>query len=262
MRILLCQCKSARLIDRTIYDKVSASVCSRFQSVCVDDLCAMAARRDPRLAGWAREPLIVLACYERAVQSLFSHAGAPLPESAVVLNLRGALSSDKIIEKLPLSDVMNASTESVQADAEGWPAWFPVIDYVRCRNCKQCLNFCLFGVYEQTDDKKVRVTCPQSCKNGCPACARVCPDAAIVFPKYDKSPINGDAVDDVAWRQTQAESAKSLKHRLSGNVYQLLRQRQADSAPRTVEELKTLKEQLDIPDHLFNSGSAGVKTDS
>ena len=25
--------------------------------------------------------------------------------------------------------------------------WYPVIDYDRCTNCMECIDFCLFGVY-------------------------------------------------------------------------------------------------------------------
>ena len=37
---------------------------------------------------------------------------------------------------------------------------------------------------------------PQSCKNNCPACARICPEAAIIFPKVGESPINGAEISD------------------------------------------------------------------
>ena len=74
------------------------------------------------------------------------------------------------------------------------PRWYPVVDRGRCTNCMECLDFCLFGVYSPAPDKAVQVTKPAGCKTGCPACARVCPHAAIMFPKYAQSPINGDEV--------------------------------------------------------------------
>jgi len=63
--------------------------------------------------------------------------------------------------------------------------WYPVIDRSKCCNCKQCLDFCLFGVYELEKGERVKVSNPDSCKPGCPACARVCPEGAIIFPEYE-----------------------------------------------------------------------------
>ncbi|MEI9897476.1 MAG: hypothetical protein WDN28_27365 [Chthoniobacter sp.] len=77
-----------------------------------------------------------------------------------------------------------------------WKPWFPVIDYDRCTNCMQCLSFCLFGVYGVDGDKHIQVQNNDHCKTNCPACSRVCPEAAIMFPKYKAGPINGDVVSD------------------------------------------------------------------
>jgi NAD-dependent dihydropyrimidine dehydrogenase PreA subunit len=73
-----------------------------------------------------------------------------------------------------------------------WIPWFPVLDYDRCENCRQCLQFCLFGVYAEDEAGKVRVAAPEKCKTGCPACARLCPHVAIIFPKYEDGAISGD----------------------------------------------------------------------
>ncbi len=69
--------------------------------------------------------------------------------------------------------------------------WFPVIDYDRCTHCMECLDFCLFGVYGVTDDNRVVVEEPDNCRPGCPACARVCPDGAILFPAHKNATIAG-----------------------------------------------------------------------
>jgi Pyruvate/2-oxoacid:ferredoxin oxidoreductase delta subunit len=64
--------------------------------------------------------------------------------------------------------------------------WYPVIDGSRCVNCQHCLQFCLFGVYELDAEGKVAVCRPDQCKPGCPACSRICPQSAIMFPLYEK----------------------------------------------------------------------------
>lgn len=66
--------------------------------------------------------------------------------------------------------------------------WYPVIDYSRCTNCLECLDFCLFGVYGVDGQERILVEHQDSCKKGCPACSRVCPEQAIMFPDF-KSPV-------------------------------------------------------------------------
>ncbi|MDP6438427.1 MAG: hypothetical protein QGH74_02225 [Candidatus Brocadiia bacterium] len=65
--------------------------------------------------------------------------------------------------------------------------WYPVVDYARCAACRQCLDFCLFGVYS-VEGGRVVASRPEGCRPGCPACARVCPNAAIMFPHYADDP--------------------------------------------------------------------------
>lgn len=76
----------------------------------------------------------------------------------------------------------------LRADAS--PRWYPVIDRTRCTSCRHCLQFCLFGVYE-AEDRRVVAVRPDNCKDGCPACARVCPEGAIIFPLSDEAAIAG-----------------------------------------------------------------------
>ncbi len=105
----------------------------------------------------------------------------------------------------------------------GWKPWFPVIDYDRCTNCLQCLTFCLFDVYSVDDSKQITVRNNDNCKTNCPACSRVCPEVAIMFPKYQGGPINGDEVseEDVG-REKMKVDISSL---LGGDIYASLRDR-------------------------------------
>ncbi len=68
--------------------------------------------------------------------------------------------------------------------------WYPVLDYSRCVGCRQCYDFCLFGVFDLEGDRVVAVE-PDRCKPGCPACARVCPRGAIMFPDCPDPAIAG-----------------------------------------------------------------------
>jgi len=98
-----------------------------------------------------------------------------------------------------------------------WKPWFPVIDYARCTNCMQCLSFCLFDVYGVSTTGGIEVRNQDKCKTECPACSRVCPEVAIMFPKYRHGPINGEDVntDDIR-REAMKVDISAL---LGGDVY-------------------------------------------
>lgn len=76
--------------------------------------------------------------------------------------------------------------------------WYPVIDYSRCTNCLECLDFCLFGVYGVDSMERILVENQDSCKKGCPACSRVCPEQAIMFPEYKAAAIAGAPVGAIS----------------------------------------------------------------
>lgn len=69
--------------------------------------------------------------------------------------------------------------------------WYPVIDYSRCTNCMECIDFCLFGVYGVDRAETILVEQPDNCRKGCPACSRVCPENAIIFPQHKTPTIAG-----------------------------------------------------------------------
>jgi NAD-dependent dihydropyrimidine dehydrogenase PreA subunit len=76
--------------------------------------------------------------------------------------------------------------------------WYPVIDYSRCTNCMECIDFCLFGVYGVDGQERILVENQDNCKKGCPACSRVCPEHAIMFPDYKTPAIAGAPVGAIA----------------------------------------------------------------
>lgn len=123
-----------------------------------------------------------------------------------------------------VTDLLEATRAERNAPKPGlWPPWFPAIDYDRCTNCLQCLSFCLFGVYGVDAQGRIRVERSQNCKNNCPACARVCPEAAIIFPKYKAAPINGGEASAAALRREKMKV--DISALLGGDVYSLLRER-------------------------------------
>jgi Pyruvate/2-oxoacid:ferredoxin oxidoreductase delta subunit len=163
------------------------------------------------------------------------------------------------IEPAEVVSLVDAANQAAQHPAPGaWKPWFPVIDYSRCTNCMQCLSFCLFDVYGVSTERRIQVQNPSNCKTECPACSRVCPEVAIMFPKYRHAPINGDVVssDDIR-REAMKIDISAL---LGGDVYSMLRDRSAKAKSRFSKErdeeralkerqtcLVKLQQQLDVP---------------
>ena len=83
-------------------------------------------------------------------------------------------------------------------DADGQPTrrWYPVVDFARCTQCMECIDFCLFGVYDVDDEDRLFVEMPDDCRVGCPACSRVCPAGAIMFPRHKSTEIAGGPPGD------------------------------------------------------------------
>jgi Pyruvate/2-oxoacid:ferredoxin oxidoreductase delta subunit len=166
------------------------------------------------------------------------------------------------VEALDAPGMLRAAEELHQqahtAPRAKWKPWFPVIDFSRCTNCMQCLTFCLFDVYGVSKEKKIEVRNPTNCKTDCPACSRVCPEVAILFPKYKGGPINGDEVrEEDLHREKMKVDISAL---LGGDIYAALRQRSVDAKARFSKErdekralderkrcLAKLQQGLDIP---------------
>ena len=213
--ILYCDCVNANVIPEDRRRAVRAALeAGSDHVVVVRDLCRLAAEKDACLREVVSAPeVVVIACYPRAVRSLFHAGGVELdPARATFLNMR-THTADDILDALGMARQSDQAPAEAAAADVGWRPWFPVIDYDRCVHCGQCLNFCLFGVYERDDSNRVVVANPARCKDNCPACARMCPHVAIVFPKIaEETPISGSD-DDPA---SAPESVKLSQEELFG----------------------------------------------
>lgn len=162
-KIIICACKHyKRIPNAAIREAVNAAVEAGIPCEVVPELCQLAAAHHV-----IPEGTVVYACQTRAIKAMFG-------QNTECVDLR---SQDSILGK-------------IQPAANNWIPWFPVIDQTRCVNCGKCVDFCMFGVYTKTDGK-VSVTKPEGCKTDCPACARICPANAIIFPKSSEEQLNG-----------------------------------------------------------------------
>lgn len=194
-KVTICACISRSFIDKEKVADIAVTLTNNGYDVTVEaDLCQKVIQAPEEMKEIAAGT--ILACYPRAIRSHLDWLG--IDAAADVIDIRSA-GYPEIMASLQIDDTDSKDVdgkEDFRKEIAGFPvengtdAWYPVLDKTRCSECGKCHDFCLFGVYT-IEDRKVKVVHPQNCKNNCPACARMCPSKAIIFPKYEKSPING-----------------------------------------------------------------------
>ena len=125
--------------------------------------------------------------YVREIERIGREATTPL------VSLGGFPTRLPVVAPAPAARSPFATTEVAPApvSTDVRRRWYPVIDYSRCTNCMECLDFCLFGVYGVDTLDRILVEEQDNCKRGCPACSRVCPANAIIFPEHKTPAIAG-----------------------------------------------------------------------
>ncbi|WP_446787670.1 ATP-binding protein [Macellibacteroides fermentans] len=220
-KVTICACASRSFVNKDKVAEIAAILRNEEYSVTViPDLCEKVMQASPEITEIASS--LIIACYPRAIRS---HLHRLNLVAANILDIRNS-DCDEILGQLqikPCSDKENLfGKESTRKEIDGFPvengtdAWYPVIDKERCSECGRCRDFCLFGVYT-SENRQIKVAQPQNCKNNCPACARMCPSKAIIFPKYEKSPVNGglDEEEHFAPEEMDAMYRERLKMRLA-----------------------------------------------
>jgi NAD-dependent dihydropyrimidine dehydrogenase PreA subunit len=228
--IIYCNCGGERIPD-TIKKSVETILQnSPVNYTKVSDLCGVSALRKDLVSGifHVGTDYMVIGCYKRAMDQLFRQV-ASLPQMPGIkehINLIEQ-SADDAAEKIAsfCSNYHGTSEHNLIVEDSGWPAWYPVIDPERCTQCGQCADFCLFGVYEKSD-MLVKVVNPGGCKNNCPACARICPSAAIIFPKYKHGGAIGGS-DEIDEKEEQVRQVRDIENIMGNDLYEALERRKA-----------------------------------
>ncbi|OVE77343.1 hypothetical protein BVX99_02835 [bacterium F16] len=226
--VLLCRCATHTCLDQ-------ADVCALHQALeplddidlrVVDDLCGLAEKKRLEKTGIGKHDHVV-ACFPRAVRWLLNDSSENSDQQHTQFHNLRENSADEILLKLklplPASTGIPPGSDTGDDRPPEWPPWYPVIDYDRCTHCGQCLSFCLFNVFDKDEQNDVVVAAPRNCKDNCPACARICPEVAIMFPKTDSAPINGDEIQDELLEREKALIA--LQQSSGANLHAFLSNR-------------------------------------
>lgn len=221
-KFTVCACCSRAFIDKEKVARLAAvASVAGWEVMVVADLCELAEEKSGAMKEIAGS--VIAACHERAVKSLVQYCGE---EPGMLLNNR-VDDVEKMLEAMKIDaaalnegeveEKMARYREEIKAMPKkmGEDAWYPTIDKDVCGECGKCLDFCPFGVYEMVEDR-VMVVHPKNCKNNCPACARTCPASAVIFPKYERAPINGgvEKEERAVQLDTRTLYAQAFKERL------------------------------------------------
>jgi MinD superfamily P-loop ATPase containing an inserted ferredoxin domain len=76
--------------------------------------------------------------------------------------------------------------------------WYPVIDYLVCKECGSCVKKCSHGVYAKKKSPTPVVIQPESCVDHCHGCGNLCPQGAITY-----------VGDDTGWMPPNSEKREN-----------------------------------------------------
>lgn len=185
-KLFICSCKKGQKLKLEDINRLKDFLGEKgINYTEFEDFCGAASKESSKIN--FPENAILIGCQPRAMEHLLNYSDFELNGNTInFYHINDILEEKADLDK----NISNSSVEKIEYELD-WKPWFPVIDYEKCTNCKQCMDFCLFGVYELDSDKLINVKNPENCKDLCPACSRVCPAQAIIFPKHDGSPIDG-----------------------------------------------------------------------
>lgn len=188
------------------------------------------------------------------------------PTNDTALPLVGAPATTEAKAEAPATmHTAAAQTAALRIEEEVGRRWYPVIDFSRCTNCMECIDFCLFGVYGVDKAETILVEQPDNCRKGCPACSRVCPENAIIFPQHKTpeiagspvvagslkidlsklfgAPDTGESAEQIALRERDEQLVAAGREAVGASVG--LPKRQAERSAQPKDELDSLIDGLD-----------------
>jgi NAD-dependent dihydropyrimidine dehydrogenase PreA subunit len=250
--IVFCKCGGERVPSERLQAIEASLEGVGAEVVVLSDLCLLSVLGKEKLQDLFHEgtKYLLIGCYERSMKLILEQTNPDNKNLNIdyinFLELRDAEINRSISQFCGGADEVHSFRE-ITLSTE-WKSWFPVVDYSRCSACGQCHDFCLFGVYEKREGKVVVVQ-PQSCKNNCPACARICPGTAIIFPKYTYGGAIGgsEITNEEAEQDRQSADIKTI---LAGDIYSALEQRK--NRRHSIIRNEAMKKALEDRDNALN----------
>jgi NAD-dependent dihydropyrimidine dehydrogenase PreA subunit len=196
--------------------------------------------------------------HARATRWILGFFHHPNPNAVTAYDIRRYSDPASCAEQLAgdLGELGDANVTTYEYNGE--KRWFPVLDRDRCTSCGLCHEFCLFGVYERGGEEgpgeSVSVAQPDRCKPGCPACARLCPSGAILFPDCTTdSAIAGEpgaeiVRGDVMAARSLAKESIAAHTRSKKPVEKASSDNKAEKTSRSSDSLDNLIDELESRD--------------
>ena len=184
-KIILCTCNNRGRTEQSISNSILAKLQDKNIHILeVEDLCGAAVSDASACKFLLKDSECIIACSEKAIKAILDYINFDQAINIQEINVKTKQELLKYIGNL-------ADGTATQELITSPDRWNPFIDSSLCTNCGLCYEFCIFQVYTKNEEGEVCITNPSACKDNCPACARLCPQGAIVFPKHPESSING-----------------------------------------------------------------------
>lgn len=207
-KVIICNCKIEGKIKKENIDELNNFLSEKdIEITILEDLCGSIIENPKAVQNiFNNKKSTLFGCEQRAMNWLLKSVGVNGQNTQIEFRNINSDYSELINSEFETG--INKISETIKY-TDKTPPWFPIIDFDRCTHCLKCLNFCLFGVFGTDENNKLIIKAPMNCKDMCPACSRVCPEQAIIFPKHADSKLSGEIIENAFDKNNIAEQIEN-----------------------------------------------------